>query len=128
MATDNCNYDVHVGNYESSNGSHISTRPRAAGDIDVHLTVTGESTRPLILVLTSYEPVKWRLNVTSGVIIERVILVRFSCSIFQLGILVVSPSVETCIAIWTNTYILYTHLFHRGNYKYTHGFIGEIVL
>ena len=70
MAFDNCNYDVHViRNYEASNIGN------GAGDTDVVLTVTGESTHPLILVLTSYEPVRWRLSVTSGVTIDRVILV-----------------------------------------------------
>ena len=71
VANDNCNNEVHViGNYESSNG-----RPRVAGDIDVIMSVSGESSRPLILVLSSLEPVRWRLSVTSGVIIDRVILV-----------------------------------------------------
>ena len=74
-ANDNCNYEVHViGNYESSNGRH-----RVAGDIDVIMSVSGDSGgMPLILVLTSYEPVNWRLSVTSGVVIDRVILVSVS--------------------------------------------------
>ena len=77
VASDNCNYEVHViGNYESSNGIHGVFVEREAGDTDVVLTVTGESPRPLILVLTSYEPVRWRLSVTSGVTIDRVILVN----------------------------------------------------
>ena len=70
MAFDNCNSEVHViGNYES--------RQRGTGDTDVVLAVTGESPHPLILVLTSYETVRWRLSVTSGVTIDRVILVSF---------------------------------------------------
>ena len=70
VAFDNCNYEVHViGNYES--------RERGTGDTDVVLTVTGESPRPLILVLISFQPVRWRLNVTNGVTIDRVILVSF---------------------------------------------------
>ena len=83
VASDNCNYEVHViGNYESSNGVHdVFVHGvyvgREAGDTDVVLTVTGESPRPLILVMTSYEPVRWRLSVTSGVTIDRVILVSF---------------------------------------------------
>ena len=69
------NYDVHViGNYESSNGRHGFFIPRVAGDTDVRLT--GGSSRSLILVLTSYEPVRWRLNVINGVVIDRVIVVR----------------------------------------------------
>ena len=68
VAFDNCDYEVHViGNYGSGQRETIET--------DVVLTVTGESPRPLIVVLTSYEPVRWRLNVTSGVTIDRVILV-----------------------------------------------------
>ena len=77
VASDNCNYEVHViGNYESSNGRQawLFTN-RVAGDTDVVVRVSGESPRPLILVLTSYEPVRWRLSVTSGVTIDRVILV-----------------------------------------------------
>ena len=77
VAFDNCNYDVHViGNYESGNVRYGFSFGGEAGDTDVVLTVTGESPRPLILVLTSYEPVRWRLNVTRGVTIDRVILVR----------------------------------------------------
>ena len=79
VAFDNCNYEVHViGNYESSNGRHGFFVERQAGDTDVVLTVTGESPYPLILVLTSYEPVRWRLSVTSGVTIDRVILVSYA--------------------------------------------------
>ena len=76
VASDNCNYEVHViGNYESSNGRHGFFTERVAGDTNVIVSVSGESPRPLILVLTSYEPVRWRLSVTSAVIIDRVILV-----------------------------------------------------
>ena len=76
VAFDNCEYEVHViGNYESSNGIHGSRVTRLAGDTDVFVSVTGESSRPLILVLTSHEPVRWRLSVTRGVTIDRVILV-----------------------------------------------------
>ena len=77
VAFDNCQYEVHViGNYESSNGRHGFFTDRVVGDTDVIVSVTGESPRPLILVLTSYEPVRWRLSVTSGVTIDRVILVN----------------------------------------------------
>ncbi|CAI8019852.1 SCO-spondin [Geodia barretti] len=76
VASDNCNYEVHViGNYESSNGLHGGPfTTRVAGVTDVVVRVSGESPRPLILVLTSYEPVRWRLSVTSGVTIDRVIM------------------------------------------------------
>ena len=77
VASDNCNYEVHViGNYKSSSGSNSAGSPRVAGVTDVTLSVSGESSRPLILVLTSYEPVRWRLSVPSGVVIDKVILVN----------------------------------------------------
>ena len=78
MASDNCNYDIHViGNYRSSNGRYGTNIQREGGDIDVQLSVTGESACPLVLVLTSHEPVRWRLNVTSaGVTIDKVIMVN----------------------------------------------------
>ena len=76
-ASDNCDYDVHViGNYESSNGRHGFFIKRQAGDTDVQLSVSGVSSRSLILVLTSYEPVRWRLRVIpSSVVIDKVIVV-----------------------------------------------------
>ena len=70
----NNNYDIHViGNYESN--GHSGFRVHETGYTDLYLTVTGESARPLILVLTSYEPVEWTLHIPSGVIIDKVILV-----------------------------------------------------
>ena len=76
MASDNSNYEVHViGNYESSNGQHGFNIQRQAGDTYVNLTVGGQSSRPLILVFVSYEPVIWRLSVPRGVEINRVIVV-----------------------------------------------------
>ena len=65
VASDNnCDYDVHViGNYESSNGRHDFITQRQAGITDVELSVSGESSRPLVLVLVSYEPVGWRLRI-----------------------------------------------------------------
>ena len=78
VASDNCNYEVHViGNYRSSNGIHgyFANSRRIAGETDIVLTVTGESSHPLILVMASFEPVRWRLNITSGITIDKVILV-----------------------------------------------------
>ena len=70
----NNNYDIHViGNYESN--GHSGFRVHETGYTDLYLTVTGESSRPLILVLTSYEPVEWTLHIPSGVIIDKVIIV-----------------------------------------------------
>ena len=80
VASDNCDYEVHViGNYESSNGRHRFYIQRQTGDTYVYLTVSGQSSRPLILVFVSYEPVRWRLSVPSGVQINRVIVVSSDC-------------------------------------------------
>ena len=76
VATDNCDYDVHViGNYESSNGRHGFYTQRQAGDTDVSLSVSGQSSRQLVLVLVSYEPVRWRLSITSAHDVDKVIVV-----------------------------------------------------
>ena len=48
---------------------------RQAGDTDVSLSVSGESSRPLVLVLVSYEPVRWRLSITSVHDVDKVIVV-----------------------------------------------------
>ena len=75
VVPNNCTHEIHViGNYESSDGVHGFNVRRQAGDTDVYLTVSGQSSRPLILVLSSYEPVRWRLH--GSVPIDRVIMVR----------------------------------------------------
>ena len=74
VVNNNCNYDVHViVNYESN--GHTGFRIHNTGDTSVNLRVTGTSTKPLILVFISYEPVRWSLSIPSGVVIDRVILV-----------------------------------------------------
>ncbi len=63
-------YEVHVLSvYEGS--SH--TRPPTAGDTPVN--IVGNSNRPIILVLGSYEPVNWILKLPAGITISKVILV-----------------------------------------------------
>ena len=77
VANENCRYDVHViGNYES-NGRHGFGLERTTGTTNVNISVSGsnQGTKPLILVFVSYEPVRWILNIPSGVVIERVLLV-----------------------------------------------------
>lgn len=75
VANDNCDYEVHViGNYRSNGHVHNT------GHTDLYLTVTGTSNRPLILVLSSYEPVQWTVYVPRGVQVEKVILVRLALS------------------------------------------------
>jgi len=74
VANDNCNYDVHViANYESN--GHSGFRIHNTGNTNVNLAVTGTSSKPLILVFVSYEPVNWTLTIPTGVVIDRIILV-----------------------------------------------------
>ena len=117
VASDNCNYEVHViGNYES--------RQRGTGDTDVVLTVTGESPLPLILVLTSYDIVRWRLSVTSGVTIDRVILVSFekreATSYFFL-LLIQSGYETSTVSSTPSNAILETEILREPDNHYGYG-------
>jgi len=51
------------------------TRPPSAGDTNVNIVSGGQSDRPIVLVLASYEPVNWILNLPANINISRVILV-----------------------------------------------------
>ena len=52
----------------------INRRPPTAGDATVNVVSGGKPDRPIILVLGSYEPVNWILNIPAGVAISKVIL------------------------------------------------------
>ena len=72
----NCEYEVHViANYESSNGRHGFGTPRVAGDTYVNVNINGQSSKPLILVFISYEPVNWQLNLPTGVVVNKILIV-----------------------------------------------------
>ena len=83
VANENCNYDVHVvSNYEGDY-NHPGFGPvTRTGSTNVQLRVSGESSKPLVLVFVSYEPVNWILSIPQGVTIEKVLLVlylQFEC-------------------------------------------------
>ena len=64
-------YEVHVlAVYEV-----INRRPPTAGNANVNIVSRGQSNRPIVLVLASYEPVNWILNLPAGISISKVILV-----------------------------------------------------
>ena len=65
-------FEVHVLSVYEGNRH---TRPPSAGDTRVNIVSGGQSSRPIILVLASYEPVNWILNLPAGITISRVILV-----------------------------------------------------
>ena len=46
-----------------------------AGNARVNIISRGKSNRPIVLVLVSYEPVKWILNIPSDITISKIILV-----------------------------------------------------
>ena len=74
-ANDNCNYSVHVISvYEARSRGF---RDHAPGSASVRVTVSGDrsDTRPLILVLASYEPIRWSISVPQGVNLETLIVV-----------------------------------------------------
>ena len=73
VANDNCQNSVHVISvYEArSTGFNVQS-----GSVSVRVSATGEDTKPLILVLTSYYPIRWSLNIPSGVVFDKVIVVR----------------------------------------------------
>ena len=71
VINDNCLHEVHVlGVF--GNGGNSRTVP---GNLDVVMAVNGSSSRRLILVLSSFFPIQWRLRMPAGVIIDIVILV-----------------------------------------------------
>ena len=77
IANENCNYDVHIlGNYEGN--GHLGFRIHHTGNTIVNIRVSGQDSKPIVLVFVSYEPVNWILNIPSGVVIERVLLVSHS--------------------------------------------------
>ena len=64
-------YEVHVLSvYEV-----INRRPPTAGNAIVNIVSRGKSKRPIVLVLGSYEPVNWILNLPAGISISNVVLV-----------------------------------------------------
>ena len=66
-------YEVHVLSVYEANRVH--TRPPVGSDATVDIISRERSDRPIILVLVSHEPVKWILNLPTGITISKVILV-----------------------------------------------------
>ena len=65
-------YEIHVLSVYEGNRH---TRPPIAGDTYVNVISGGRSSKPVILVLASYEPVNWILNLPTAITISRVIVV-----------------------------------------------------
>ena len=100
VANENCDYDVHViSNYEGDY-NHPGFGPvNDVGTTNVQLSVSGQNSKPLVLVFVSYEPVNWILSVPQGVTIEKVLLVS-TCIVVALFL----PT--ACIPILQGSYYL----------------------
>ena len=90
VASDNCRNSVHVISTYKTHLQHpgATIRPET---VEVHVSVTGDDDKPLILVLTSYYPINWRLNIPDSVVFDKIILVRdklsivFNASVYRLS-------------------------------------------
>lgn len=70
----NCDNAVHViSTYES-------TTNYRAGTIDVDISISGQDTRALILIFSTYYGAVWNLNIPRGVVIDKAILVRIGAT------------------------------------------------
>ena len=82
-ADENCNYDVHIiSNYEGDY-NHGFGPVTSSGTTNVQLSVSGQGSKPIVLVFVSYEPVHWILNIPTGVIVEKILIVSGHCSLFK---------------------------------------------
>ena len=72
VANDNCQNSVHAISVYEARSIGFSVR---SGSVRVSVSVNGEDTKPLILVLTSYYPIRWSLSIPPGVVFDRVIVV-----------------------------------------------------
>ena len=73
VASDNCQNSVHVISVYKAQSTGFRVQ---SGSVSVHVSATGEDTKPLMLVLTSYNPIRWSISIPSGVVFDKVIVVR----------------------------------------------------
>lgn len=72
-AKDNCLNSVHAISVYEARSTGFSVQ---AGTVQLSVSVTGEDAKPLILILTSYFPIRWFLSIPQGVVLDRVIVVN----------------------------------------------------
>ena len=98
VADDNCDYEVHV----------IALFRSERTFVDLNITVNGTGSRPLILVLSSHEPVQWRLRyLTPGVTIHTALVVSFT-----------AESASLCAHVCA--YKVRSKCYHNNETNYTH--------
>ena len=66
-----------VGIYEAADGVHSFRGPRKAGTVQVFVM---KSAHPIVLVLSSYEPVTWSLQLQNGAKVSHVLLSGYHAS------------------------------------------------
>lgn len=72
----NCDYEVHVLSTFRGNGDIINLNDvRSTGDTNVVISVSGTGNKSLVLVLLDHYPLHWILDVPSGVVIGKILLV-----------------------------------------------------
>ena len=74
IANSTCNYNLHAHVHVLSCYEAIG-HEYPTGQSVVDITATGQSSRPIVLVLVSYKQVEWILNVSSHIVIDTVIVV-----------------------------------------------------
>ncbi len=74
--TSHSNYHLHViGVYEAGSGHSFNYHPTYTSNVCI--TINGSlSDKPLIIVLSTYEPVQWVLHIPEGLVVNKVILVK----------------------------------------------------
>ena len=80
-------YDVHVvSSYESMSSRSFRSHPTGTARVNLRVSGPSQDTKPLVLIFVTYEPVHWILIVPSGVIIDKVLLVRdfLNCKLYTL--------------------------------------------
>ena len=72
----NCQYDVHVVSAYQGNGDVESwSRVLSSANTTVSISVNGSGNKSLILVLLSHYQMNWMLDIPSGAVFEKVLLV-----------------------------------------------------
>ena len=72
----NCQYEVHVVSSYQGNGDIESwSRVLSAANTTVSISANGSGNKSLVLVLLSHYQMNWVLDIPSGVVIEKVLLV-----------------------------------------------------
>ena len=110
VANDNCRNSVHVISVYEARSTGFAVR---SGSVNVHVSVTGEDTKPLILVLTSYYPIRWSLNIPRGVVFDKLVLVRTKLLVQWVMSLMTSLLVHGCVHMCVCVYLCVQSAYYQ---------------